>query len=59
MFPEKVSMGGKQGVTISDEAHDIIYGPEVGVSATRRGAFLDPAYEDTPQGYGNLLPSIY
>lgn len=50
MFSKEVSMGGQQRVTISDEAHDIIYCPEVGVSATILWASLDAAYEDTPQG---------
>lgn len=59
MFSEKVSMGGKQRVDISDEPHDIIDRPEVGVSATRLWACWDTAYENTPQGYGILMPSIY
>lgn len=57
MFSEKVGVGGQQGVYISDVLHDIIYCPQVGVLTTGLCAFLETAYEHTPQAI--LISSIY
>lgn len=57
MFSEKVGVGGQQGIYISDVLHDIIYCPQVGVMTTRLWAFLETAYEHTPQGI--LISPIY